>query len=71
MSRDDLIAIARKYTSSGGHTTAGLQDPGMELSTVVEDTGCGIPTEEVQRVVEFGYRETNVREKATGVAAWV
>jgi len=61
----DLIANARKYTSPGGHITAGLQDNGKELRMAVEDTGCGIPAEEIERVVEFGYRPTNVREKAT------
>lgn len=61
----DLIANARKYTQPGGCITAGLHDNGKELRMAVEDTGCGIPPEEVERVVEFGYRASNVREKAT------
>lgn len=61
----DLIANARKYTPPGGHITAGLHDNGTELRMAVEDTGCGIPAEEIERVVEFGYRASNVREKAT------
>ena len=61
----DLIANARKYTPPGGCITAGLHDNGKELRMAVEDTGCGIPPEEVERVVEFGYRATNVREKVT------
>lgn len=61
----DLIANARKYTQPGGSIAAGLHDNGKELRLAVEDTGCGIPPEEVERVVEFGYRASNVRERAT------
>lgn len=61
----DLIANARKYTAPGGQIAAGLSDNGRELRLVVEDTGCGIPPEEIERVVEFGYRAANVRDKAT------
>jgi len=61
----DLIANARKYTEPGGEITAGLADNGVELRFVVEDTGCGIPSDEVQRVVEFGKRGSNVDDKAT------
>jgi signal transduction histidine kinase len=32
---------------------------------VVEDDGRGIPADEVARVVEFGYRASNVLDKAT------
>ena len=61
----DLIANARKYTEPGGEITAGLVDNGKELRFVVEDTGCGIPADEVQKVVEFGKRGSNVEDKAT------
>ncbi|MFA6545729.1 MAG: sensor histidine kinase [Limisphaerales bacterium] len=61
----DLIANARKYTAPGGQISAGLVDNGQELRMVVEDTGCGIPTKEVEQVVDFGYRASNVRDKAT------
>jgi signal transduction histidine kinase len=61
----DLIANARKYTEPGGEITAGLVDNGKELRFVVEDTGRGIPEDEVQRVVEFGTRGSNVDDKAT------
>lgn len=61
----DLIANARKYTPPGGHIAAGLHDNGKELRMVVEDTGCGIPPAEIEQVVGFGYRASNVRDKAT------
>jgi signal transduction histidine kinase len=61
----DLIANARKYTEPGGEITAGLADNGKELRFVVEDTGRGIPSDEVQQVVEFGKRGSNVDDKAT------
>jgi signal transduction histidine kinase len=61
----DLIANARKYTEPGGEITAGLVDDGKELRFVVDDTGRGIPSDEVQQVVEFGKRASNVDDKAT------
>jgi signal transduction histidine kinase len=61
----DLIANARKYTEPGGEITAGLVDNGKELRFVVEDSGRGIPPDEVERVVEFGKRASNVHDTAT------
>jgi signal transduction histidine kinase len=61
----DLIANARKYTEPGGEITAGLVDNGKELRFVVEDTGRGIPADEVQQAVAFGTRGSNVADKAT------
>ncbi len=61
----DLIANARKYTGPGGEISAGLADNGKELRLVVEDSGRGIPSDEVQQVVEFGKRGSNVDDKAT------
>jgi signal transduction histidine kinase len=61
----DLIANARKYTEPGGEINAGLVDDGRELRFVVEDTGRGIPPDEIQQVVEFGKRGSNVDDKET------
>jgi len=61
----DVVANARKYTPPGGHIDAGLRDNGHNLRLVVQDTGCGIPADEIERVVDFGYRATNVQSKAT------
>lgn len=61
----DLIANARKYTPPGGEITAGLIQTNQELRLVVEDNGNGIPEAEIDRVVEFGYRTYNTRERET------
>jgi signal transduction histidine kinase len=61
----DLIANARKYTEPGGEITAGLVDNGKQLRFVVDDSGRGIPEDEVERVVEFGKRASNVDDTAT------
>lgn len=61
----DLTANARKYTEPGGTIQAGLVDDGVQLRLVVEDNGRGIPAHEVPRVVELGYRATNVADKRT------
>jgi signal transduction histidine kinase len=61
----DLIANARKYTEPGGEISAGLVDDGKELRFVVEDTGRGIPRDEIDQVVAFGKRGSNVDDKAT------
>ena len=58
----DLIANARKYTPVGGVINAGLLDDGQALRLVVEDTGRGIPAEELPRVVEYGYRASNAAD---------
>lgn len=61
----DLIANARKYTPPGGKISAGLHaaDDGVRL--VVEDNGLGIPRDELQSVVQFGYRASNVQDQRT------
>lgn len=61
----DLIANARKYTEPGGTIQAGLADDGQVLRLAVEDTGRGIPAREVPRVVEMGYRASNVGDRPT------
>ncbi len=61
----DLIANARKYTKPGGEIHAGLYNNGRELTMVVKDSGCGIPEDEIEKVVNFGYRATNVLDKPT------
>ncbi|RMF08664.1 MAG: ATP-binding protein [Candidatus Neomarinimicrobiota bacterium] len=61
----DLIANARKYTPPGGSIRAGLHDDGTHLRFVVEDTGRGIPEDQIEAVVQFGERATNVLNKTT------
>jgi signal transduction histidine kinase len=61
----DLIANARKYTPPGGRISAGLHSSEEGLRLVVEDNGLGIPRDELQKVVGFGYRASNVSDKRT------
>jgi len=61
----DLVANSRKYTEPGGTIKASLsQDPAW-LEIAVEDSGRGIPPEEMERVVLFGVRGTNVQDLPT------
>lgn len=61
----DISANARKYTEFGGEITIGLWDDGHKLSFVVQDTGKGIPEEEIDLVVDFGHRASNISQYAT------
>lgn len=61
----DLILNARKYTDLGGSIIAGLDDDGEWLSFVVEDTGKGIPADQIEQVVDYGTRARNVQDKET------
>ncbi len=61
----DLMANARKYTDPGGRISAGLLDDGKNLRFCVEDTGIGIPSADIEKVVEFGFRASNVAERRT------
>jgi len=56
----DLVANARKYTAPGGHITAALYEDPAALRLVVEDTGRGIPADELAAVVHYGRRASNV-----------
>ncbi len=55
----DLILNARKYTPSGGEIIAGLINDGKTLTFVVQDNGIGICDEDLNQVVQFGYRGRN------------
>lgn len=61
----DLLANARKYTPPGGSIQAGIMEDESFFRFVVSDTGLGIPPDELENVVKFGYRATNVRHMKT------
>lgn len=61
----DLVSNARKYTPPGGHITIGLAQLPKAIKFVVEDSGIGIPRGELDKVLEFGYRASNVQNKRT------
>jgi len=56
----DLIANARKYTPHGGRINVGISQKDDVFKFVVEDSGYGIPADELPEIVEFGYRGSNV-----------
>ncbi|MFP8488724.1 sensor histidine kinase [Gracilimonas sp. Q87] len=58
----DLIANARKYTPPGGDITIGISQKNGVFKFVVEDTGYGIPEDEIEKVVDYGYRASNVKD---------
>jgi signal transduction histidine kinase len=61
----DLLANARKYTAPGGMISAGLHASPEALRFTVQDSGRGIPPEELESVVHFGRRGSNVAEVRT------
>lgn len=61
----DLMANARKYTRPGGTISAGLCETGSLLKFTVQDSGCGIPASEIESVVHYGRRGSNVAEMRT------
>lgn len=61
----DLLANARKYTNPGGKVALALHQNEARIHCVIEDTGCGIPEAELGKVVEFGYRASNVQNRST------
>lgn len=61
----DLIANARKYTAPGGTINVGVYETDGELRFVVQDTGRGIPPDEIAQVVHYGRRGSNAQQVRT------
>lgn len=61
----DLTLNARKYTHPGGKIVLGVHQDGERFRCSIEDSGLGIPSEELSRVCEFGYRASNVGDVRT------
>ena len=59
----DIIANARKYTPPGGDITIGIAITSNTLRFLCEDSGYGIPEDEIGQVVDFGFRASNIRNK--------
>lgn len=59
----DLIANARKYTDPGGKINAALSQTETELQLIVEDTGRGIPEDQIETSIEYGFRGANAQDK--------
>jgi signal transduction histidine kinase len=61
----DLLANARKYTEPGGAIGLALFEDRDRLRITVQDTGCGIPEAEIEEVVHYGRRGSNVLARRT------
>ena len=59
----DLIANARKYTQPGGTIEIGIAQKDASIKFVVKDSGYGIPENEIPKIIEFGYRASNVKSE--------
>ncbi|WP_372905167.1 sensor histidine kinase [Rhodohalobacter sp.] len=59
----DLVSNARKYTLPGGNINIGITQKDEMFKFVVQDSGYGIPEEEISKIIEFGYRASNVKDK--------
>lgn len=56
----DLIANARKYSAAGTRILASLVEHPDGIRLEVDDTGRGIPPDQIEQVVHFGKRASNV-----------
>jgi signal transduction histidine kinase len=61
----DLTANARKYTPVGGKIKVDFLQKDNELYLQVSDNGRGIPENEIENVVKFGFRATNTKPHET------
>ncbi len=55
----NLLSNAIKFTPKGGHVRLSLEAGGEYLQIVVEDSGCGIPTESLPHIFDRFYRVTS------------
>lgn len=61
----NLVDNAIKFTPSGGSVTVSVRSSGSKLITSVQDTGVGIPEEEVHNLFRKFYRVENVLHEST------
>ncbi len=65
-----ILSNALKYTPAGGKITIAMKEPGM---LTIEDSGVGIPPEDLPRVTEWGFTGENGRmdQRATGLGLYL
>ncbi|MCC7293570.1 MAG: PAS domain-containing protein [Phycisphaerales bacterium] len=61
---DNLVDNALKFTAEGGRVRLAWRAVGHDVEFVVEDNGCGIPTEDQARVFERFYQVERARSGA-------
>ncbi|RJQ47384.1 MAG: sensor histidine kinase [Gammaproteobacteria bacterium] len=64
----NLIENALRYTPAGGRVTLGLSHEQDAVTVRMQDTGCGIPQEDLPHVFERFYRVEKTRQEHTGGA---
>ncbi len=62
----NLLDNALNYTESGGRVTVSLYSEGNEVVTKIEDTGCGIPEEDLSYIFERFFRVDRDRSRERG-----
>ena len=62
----NLVDNAIKYTDEGGRVDVSVYENGAYFCILVEDTGCGIPEEDIPRIFERFYRVDKSRSKENG-----
>lgn len=62
----NLITNAIKYTPAGGRVVIGGLDRGDQVQVWVQDTGIGVPPEELPRIFERFYRVDKARSRESG-----
>jgi len=64
----NLIENALRYTSAGGRVTLSLNHGEAGVTVQVQDTGCGIPQEDLPHIFERFYRVEKTRQEHAGGA---
>ena len=64
----NLLANSLKYTRGGGTVTVSIRPEDAHLRFTVEDTGTGIPAEDLPHIFERFYRVDKSRSTAGGGA---
>ena len=68
---ENLIYNALKATSSNGSITVSAQIDGKKIRMTVEDTGCGIPEEELPLIFRRFYVGVGNRDTGTGLGLYI
>jgi signal transduction histidine kinase len=65
---ENLIRNALKFTPAGGKISIRLDKKPGAVAVAIEDTGCGIPKEDLEHVFDRFYRAENATQESTSNA---